>query len=143
VITEQDIDRIIAAQGFTMHIDVRVKARGDGTVSSYVHLRKRGLRGSLHLGALTKLLKMSEADQVGLADQDEDNEGVTMETTKQRRWRGFASLSEEERSRIASMGGKAARNRHRWTSEEAQNAGRKGGRASAVKRRRRGFVEEL
>ena len=66
----------------------------------------------------------------------------TTNTSSSRRGRGFASLSEEERSRIARMGGKAARNRHRWTSEEAQIVGRKGGRASAVKRRRRGFVEE-
>ena len=66
MITEQDIDRIIAAQGYTMHIDVRVKVSGNGTTSSYVHLRKPGLRRSIHLASMTKLLKMSEADLVAL-----------------------------------------------------------------------------
>jgi len=47
--------------------------------------------------------------------------------------RGFASMTKEERRRIASLGGKAAHRRgtaHEWTSEEAQRAGRKGGTAS-------------
>lgn len=43
---------------------------------------------------------------------------------------GFASLSPERRSEIASQGGKAAHKKgtaHRFTSQEAQAAGRKGG----------------
>ena len=36
--TEADIDRIIAAQGYTSYIDVRTTVRGDGTTRSYVHL---------------------------------------------------------------------------------------------------------
>ncbi len=44
--------------------------------------------------------------------------------------RGFASLSEEERRRIASEGGKAAHQKgtaHQFTSEEGREAGKKGG----------------
>lgn len=43
--------------------------------------------------------------------------------------RGFALMSPEKRREVASRGGKAAHIRgraHRWTSEEAQAAGRKG-----------------
>lgn len=44
--------------------------------------------------------------------------------------RGFASLSVERKKEISSMGGKAAHKlgvAHEWTSEEAREAGRKGG----------------
>jgi general stress protein YciG len=44
--------------------------------------------------------------------------------------RGFASMSEERRREIASIGGTEAHARgtaHEWTSEEARQAGRKGG----------------
>lgn len=43
---------------------------------------------------------------------------------------GFASMGEDERRRIASKGGKAAHEAgtaHEFTSEEAREAGRKGG----------------
>ena len=46
------------------------------------------------------------------------------------RGRGFASMSPEKKREIASKGGKAAHamgTAHKWTSEEAQAAGRKGG----------------
>ncbi len=46
--------------------------------------------------------------------------------------RGLASASEETRKRVASLGGKAAHasgNAHEFDSEEARNAGRKGGEA--------------
>jgi hypothetical protein len=59
----------------------------------------------------------------------------TMQTTKGR-GRGFASMSSEKKREIASKGGKAAHAQgtaHRWTSEEAKAAGRKGG--SMSKRR--------
>lgn len=45
--------------------------------------------------------------------------------------RGFAVLSAEQRSKIASMGGKAAHaagTAHKFTKEEARAAGLKGGR---------------
>jgi general stress protein YciG len=47
--------------------------------------------------------------------------------------RGFASMDRSKQREIASKGGKAAHNKgtaHEWTSEEAREAGRKGGMAS-------------
>jgi general stress protein YciG len=47
--------------------------------------------------------------------------------------RGFASMDEDKQREIASKGGKAAHesgNAHEWTSEEAREAGREGGKAS-------------
>lgn len=49
-------------------------------------------------------------------------------------------MSAEERSRIASLGGKAAHQKgtaHEFTSEEARRAGRKGGKASGANRGQR------
>lgn len=46
---------------------------------------------------------------------------------------GLASMPLEKRRQIASMGGRASWKRgtaHKWTSEEASQAGRKGGRIS-------------
>jgi len=46
--------------------------------------------------------------------------------------RGFASMDEEKQREIASMGGKAAHQKgtaHEFSSEEAKEAGRKGGQA--------------
>lgn len=55
--------------------------------------------------------------------------------------RGFASMKDRARQReIARMGGKAAhaqKTAHKWTSEEAREAGRKGGRESHRRRRER------
>lgn len=53
------------------------------------------------------------------------------ETRKERR--GFASMSPEKQREIASKGGRAAHQKgtaHEWSSEEAREAGRKGGMAS-------------
>lgn len=47
--------------------------------------------------------------------------------------RGFASMDRSKQKEIASKGGKAAHHKgtaHEWTSEEAREAGRKGGMAS-------------
>jgi general stress protein YciG len=47
--------------------------------------------------------------------------------------RGFASMERNKQREIASKGGKAAHQKgtaHEWTSEEARQAGRKGGMAS-------------
>ncbi len=47
--------------------------------------------------------------------------------------RGFASMSPEKQREIASKGGRAAHQKgtaHEWTSEEARQAGRKGGQVS-------------
>lgn len=51
--------------------------------------------------------------------------------------RGFASMSPDKQREIASKGGRAAHKRkraHEWTSEEAREAGRKGGRARSRNR---------
>lgn len=55
--------------------------------------------------------------------------------------RGFASMDRKKQREIASKGGKAAHQKgtaHEWTSEEARDAGRKGGAASH--RRRSGVL---
>lgn len=47
--------------------------------------------------------------------------------------RGFASMSPEKQREIASKGGRAAHQKgtaHEWTTDEARNAGRKGGQIS-------------
>ncbi len=57
---------------------------------------------------------------------------------KRRRPGGFASLSPERRTELARIGGKAAHQlgrAHRWTSEEAQEAGRKAGRMRREQRK--------
>lgn len=54
--------------------------------------------------------------------------------------RGFASMDRSKQREIASKGGKAAHQKgtaHEWTSDEAREAGRKGGLASHAKRRQR------
>jgi general stress protein YciG len=51
--------------------------------------------------------------------------------------RGFASLPAARRSEIASMGGKTAQKEgraHKWSSEEAKEAGRKGAAARKLKK---------
>lgn len=50
--------------------------------------------------------------------------------TKKKSKRGFAAMSPQQVSAIASKGGKAAHAKgtaHEWSSEEARAAGRKGG----------------
>ena len=52
--------------------------------------------------------------------------------------RGFASMDRAKQREIASKGGKAAHQKgtaHDWTSDEARDAGRKGGIASHQRRR--------
>lgn len=56
------------------------------------------------------------------------------EAEPRRRLRGFAAMDAERRRRISSVGGKAAHAKgtgHEFTSEEAREAGRKGGLARA------------
>lgn len=53
--------------------------------------------------------------------------------TNGRSRRGFAAMDEEKQREIASKGGKTAHEKgtaHQFTSEEAREAGRKGGQAS-------------
>src|SRR5437899_10589317 len=54
--------------------------------------------------------------------------------------RGFASMDRSKQREIASKGGKAAHQKgtaHEWTSEEAREAGRKGGMASHRRKQQR------
>ena len=51
--------------------------------------------------------------------------------------RGFANMDKAQQREIASKGGKAAHEKgvaHKWTSQEAAEAGRKGGQASSQNR---------
>ena len=55
--------------------------------------------------------------------------------------RGFASMDRSKQRDIASKGGKAAHQKgtaHEWTSEEAREAGRKGGMASHLRKQEQG-----
>lgn len=55
--------------------------------------------------------------------------------------RGFASMDRNKQRDIASKGGKAAHQKgtaHEWTSEEAREAGRKGGMASHRRKQQTG-----
>ena len=66
------------------------------------------------------------------------------------RGRGFASMTLEKRREIASMGGKVAHATgaaHKWTREEAQASGRKGGSKSRRPKKKEeqgpGYVAKL
>jgi uncharacterized protein len=64
--------------------------------------------------------------------------GREEELTVAKEDRGFASMDRAKQREIASKGGKAAHQKgtaHEWTSEEARDAGRKGGLASHRRRR--------
>jgi general stress protein YciG len=55
--------------------------------------------------------------------------------------RGFASMDRSKQREIASKGGKAAHQKgtaHEWTSDEAREAGRKGGMASHRRKQQQG-----
>ncbi len=60
-------------------------------------------------------------------------------TTTTKKPRGFAAMDPEKQREIASKGGKTAHVKgtaHQFTSEEAREAGTKGGKAAAEKRRK-------
>jgi general stress protein YciG len=63
--------------------------------------------------------------------QAAEGSAIVNEIRKERR--GFASMSPEKQREIASKGGRAAHQKgtaHEWSSDEARDAGRKGGMAS-------------
>lgn len=65
--------------------------------------------------------------------------------TRTKSRQGFASMTAEKRRQIASLGGKSAHRlgtAHKWTSEEAQIAGKRGGSISRRGRQRRGEGNE-
>jgi general stress protein YciG len=78
---------------------------------------------------------------------DRTNEYKGVDVAKEDR--GFASMDRSKQKEIASKGGKAAHQKgtaHEWTSEEARDAGRKGGLASHRRRREQkdaGDVREM
>jgi uncharacterized protein len=58
-------------------------------------------------------------------------------TMPEKKKRGFACMTAEQQKAISSKGGKIAHERktaHRWTSEEAREAGRRGGIAAHANR---------
>jgi general stress protein YciG len=67
--------------------------------------------------------------------------GLWQEVSVDKEDRGFASMDRTKQREIASKGGKAAHQKgtaHEWTSEEAREAGRKGGMASHRRRKELG-----
>jgi general stress protein YciG len=77
-----------------------------------------------------------------VAELDQTSEGRLLgdgrRNTVAKEDRGFASMDRAKQREIASKGGKAAHQKgtaHEWTSEEARDAGRKGGIASHRRRR--------
>jgi general stress protein YciG len=76
----------------------------------------------------------TNAQDTQVKDQARPSEGASRSSN-----RGFASMNPERQRQIASEGGKAAHARgkaHKFTSEEAREAGRKGGQASGGQRRK-------
>ena len=72
-------------------------------------------------------------DQGLAADHAPESASQAADTTRQRRPRGFAAMDRSLVSAIARKGGKAAHSAgtaHEFTTEEAREAGRKGGRAT-------------
>lgn len=60
--------------------------------------------------------------------------------------RGFASMNRDKQREIASLGGKRAHQigtAHQWDHEEAKEAGRRGGLASAARRRAAKLLAEV
>jgi general stress protein YciG len=59
--------------------------------------------------------------------------------------KGFASMDPERQKEIASMGGRKAHQNgtaHQWTKDSAKEAGKKGGKAAALSRRKKAAQEE-
>ena len=75
------------------------------------------------------------------ATQEQPTEEKKTEQQPPRKRRGFAAMDPRLVSELASRGGKAAQRAgtaHRFSSEEARVAGRKGGIATGQKRRQQG-----
>jgi len=65
--------------------------------------------------------------------QENTSTDSPLKTTEKKTRRGFASMDPERQRLIASQGGRVAHQlgvAHQWTSEEARNAGKKGGQNS-------------
>lgn len=82
------------------------------------------------LGALNAAELKAARGVAALDDDAEEGGGSAMPKKPGHARKGFASMTMENRRRIASLGGKAAHAQgtaHQWTSREAVAAGRKGG----------------
>ena len=82
--------------------------------------------------------RSSAADNGRSTHGDGAFSGVDQEVSVAKEDRGFASMDRAKQREIASKGGKAAHAKgtaHEWTSEEAREAGRKGGMASHRRRK--------
>ncbi len=72
-------------------------------------------------------------DQLNQLHQPNQTNPMQTNQARKSRGRGFASMDPSKQREIASKGGRAAhtqRTAHEWTSDEAREAGRKGGAAS-------------
>jgi uncharacterized protein len=79
---------------------------------------------------------MGSPDDIDTPGEGDASDGRRGHVAKEDR--GFASMDRAKQREIASKGGKAAHQKgtaHEWTSEEARDAGRKGGIASHRRRR--------
>jgi general stress protein YciG len=79
--------------------------------------------------------EVSVNDAVPSAYPAAGNDGLHEQ--RQRSVRGFAAMSPERQKEIARVGGKAAHQQgvaHQWNSEEARNAGKKGGQSVSQNR---------
>lgn len=96
----------------------------------------RGGCGAAHTApTLAELIAKETADGWALTVRERLGRGWYCETCQvtKRQLRGFAAMSKETRSGIASKGGAAAHAKgtaHEWTTDEARRAGRRGGLAS-------------
>ena len=89
---------------------------------------------------------MASMDDRGMVPSNEEQEDKAAPASEpppssgsQRQQRGFAAMDEERQRKIASKGGKAAHEKgtaHEFTSEEAREAGRKGGMARSANRKK-------
>jgi general stress protein YciG len=80
-----------------------------------------------------------------MTGKNDDDNGAGQEADSQpRRGRGFAGMDAERQRQISAEGGRAAHQKgtaHEFDSQEAREAGRKGGQASGGSRRRRSGTE--
>src|SRR5262245_23844270 len=102
----------------------------------------RAVKGAAEKQRLSAGRKMVMVDK---SDEDQDR-GQTNDPgeNQPRRGRGFAGMDAERQRQISAEGGRAAHRKgtaHEFDSEEAREAGRKGGQASGGSRRRRSNSE--
>lgn len=124
----EDIVRIIHAQGFKVTFSKQANHL-DGSVKRRVIAYTRDRRVRRYLGIFDEIAQMNEEQLVALIKQRTAPDAKLP--------RGFAAILPEQRRRIARLGGQASQrsdHAHRWTTEQAQAAGKIGG---AMSRKRR------